>query len=107
MYYFLENTELYFQPKAVIDRPYNKWNVSIQVDVMSKKLYLLIRSKERGYFIESYKSKYQQVEAVSFLCDEEKCIYYTNKNFYADDYHFSAYGSKYIANKFSRVIFND
>jgi len=109
-YYFLENPELDFLPKETIVRPFDKWEVSTQEATMDKELYL---SRMDGYrrsverVAKSFRST-RILDPMPFLCPEKKCLSFKAGNFlYADDDHFSVFGSKFIAKKISGEIFED
>lgn len=75
---------------------------------MDKSLYLL-RMKEYRDLVESSVLNYSKTKVTDpmpYLCDAENCIAFKDNSFlYADDDHFSVYGSKYIAQKISKDVF--
>lgn len=110
IFYFLENPELDFLPKEVVTRPFDNWGVSTQDSTMNKKLYLLRMSEYRSH-VKNYSDRFNQLKVIDpmpYLCDTEKCFSFKNGNFlYADDDHFSVYGSEYIADKIRGRVFNE
>ena len=108
IYYFLENPELDFLPKEVIPRPFDRWGISAQNNTMDKSLYLLRMKKYRD-LVESNVLNYSKTKVIDpmpYLCDADNCFTFKNNNFlYADDDHFSVYGSNYIAQKISNDVF--
>jgi len=108
VYYFLENPELDFLPKEVIPRPFDFWGVSIQDSTVDRELYRLRMEKYRSLVFEksSYFSNVHIVDVEPYMCEGDKCLSYKNGNFlYADDDHFSVFGSLYIARKTEHIIF--
>ncbi len=108
VFYFLENPELDFLPKEVIPRPYDYWGISISKSVVDRRLYRLRMGKYRDLIIEKSAifPKVYVVDLEPYLCDGNECNIYKNGNFlYADDDHFSVFGSIYIAIKTEDLIF--
>ena len=107
IFYILENPELDFLPKEVISRPYDFFNISINRDTMSRKLYLKRMSKYREGILNFRSSKLSVLDPLNALCDDTKCFSKIKGKFlYADDDHFSKFGSIYIANYFQNEIFD-
>ena len=108
IYYFLENPELDYLPKETIVRPFDQWGITIKDSSMDRDLYLLRMSEYRKRItsVASETANFKVLDPMPFLCDEKKCYSYKNGSFlYADDDHFSVFGSKYIAGKISQEIF--
>lgn len=106
IYYILENPELDFLPKEVIARPYDFFNLSINRDTVSRKLYLIRMYKYRKSISNFTLPKLTILDPLNALCDELKCVSEIKKNFlYVDNHHFSKFGSIYIANYFQNSIF--
>ena len=109
-YYFLENPELDFLPKEVIPRPFDYFGVSIQDSTMDYSLYKL-RMKEYQRLTYKKSSNYNSVSVIDvspYLCDKKRCYSYKSGNFlYADDDHFSIFGSYYIADSTKDIIFSN
>ncbi len=108
IYYFLENPELDFLPKEVIHRPFDDWGVSIQDSTVNRSLYRLRMKKYRNLVFEKSSdfSKVDIVDVEPYMCEGNKCFAYKNGNFlYADDDHFSVFGSLYIARQTENIIF--
>ncbi|QBZ83718.1 O-acetyltransferase OatA [Hydrogenovibrio crunogenus] len=106
VFYMLENPELDFLPKEVIPRPYDFFEISRNRSFMDKKLYLQRMSIYRSYATHLNFSKLSILDPIDVLCDDKNC--YSNKNgqfLYADDDHFSVYGSELIAWFFENQIF--
>lgn len=107
-YYLLENPELDFLPKEAIVRPFDWFNISGNKNTVSRPLYEL-RMKE--YFdittrAASNSPNTKLIDVTEHLCDESRCYSFIENNFlYADDDHFSVFGSKYIANKIEKELF--
>ena len=103
----LENPELDFLPKEVIARPYDFFNLSINRDTVSRKLYLKRMYKYRKSISDLTFSKLLILDPLNALCDDLNCVSEIKKNFlYVDHHHFSKFGSIYIANYFKNKIFN-
>lgn len=102
IYYLLENPELDFLPKEVIARPFDYWNISIQDSTVDRSLYRLRMKKYKNLVFEksSFFAKVNIVDVEPYMCEGNRCFAYKNGNFlYADDNHFSVFGSHYIASK--------
>jgi peptidoglycan/LPS O-acetylase OafA/YrhL len=108
VYYLLENPELDFLPKDTVRRPFDRWGITVQKSKMEVDLYLLRMSKYRDVVkrvAEEYKLL-EYIDPMPLLCDLEYCISFKSGNFlYADDDHYSLFGSKYIAENISKGIF--
>jgi peptidoglycan/LPS O-acetylase OafA/YrhL len=108
VFYKLENPELDFLPKETISRPYDFFGISINRDTISRKLYLQRMSLYRENFFKLSFSKLLVLDPIEALCDDDICYSKVEDQFlYADDDHFSEFGSIYIANYFQNIIFND
>ena len=60
----------------------------------------MVKTLQRAY------PKMKVIDPMPYMCEEDKCFSYKDGNFlYADDDHFSVFGSKYIAEKFSKDVF--
>jgi hypothetical protein len=107
IYYILEIPELDFLPKEVIGRPYDFFDVSFNRDTVSRTLYLKRMSKYRESVYNHRSSKLSVLDPINALCDDMKCFSKIKGKFlYADDDHFSKFGSIYIANYLISEIFN-
>lgn len=77
---------------------------------MSAELYLLRMKRYREMSAELAK-KYTILEILDpmpYLCDAVKCYAFKSGDFlYADDDHYSVFGSRYIANLISGEIFHE
>jgi peptidoglycan/LPS O-acetylase OafA/YrhL len=108
VFYKLENPELDFLPKETISRPYDFFGISINRDTISRKLYLQRMSLYRENIFKLSFSKLLVLDPIQALCDDDICYSKVKSQFlYADDDHFSEFGSIYIANYFKNIIFND
>lgn len=106
VFYMLENPELDFLPKEVISRPYDYFDVSTNRSFMDRSLYLERMSIYRDYITSSKFPKLKILDPINALCDDKKCYSHKNGQFlYADDDHFSLYGSELIARYFKNQIF--
>ena len=109
IYYFLENPELDFQPKEIVPRPFDIWDVSTNAGSVDRDLYLLRMGIYREMML-SYAGKYKKlviIDPMPYLCDLERCYSYRDGNYlYADDDHFSVFGSRYIARRINGAIFD-
>ena len=104
--YMLENPELDFLAKEVIPRPYDYFDISVNRDYMDRDLYLKRMSIYRENLNRISYPKLIMLDPIDALCDEEKChSQIDGKSLYADDDHFSVYGSEYIAQYFQNQIF--
>jgi len=110
IYYLLENPELDFLPKEAVPRPYDTWGISTQGNTMDRSLYRLRmeRYREFAYEKSSNFSKVKIVDVEPYMCKGNRCFAFKNGNFlYADDDHFSVFGSNYIAVKIEDLLFNN
>ena len=108
VFYKLENPEFDFLPKETISRPYDFFGVSINRDIISRKLYLQRMSLYRENFFKLSFSKLLVLDPIEALCDDDICYSKVEGQFlYTDNDHFSELGSIYIANYFQNIIFND
>jgi peptidoglycan/LPS O-acetylase OafA/YrhL len=108
VFYKLENPELDFLPKETISRPYDFFGTSVNRDTISRKLYLQRMSLYRENIFKLSFSKLLVLDPIKALCDDDICFSKVEGKFlYADDDHFSEFGSIYIANYFQNIIFND
>jgi peptidoglycan/LPS O-acetylase OafA/YrhL len=109
VYYFLENPELDFIPKDLILRPFDYWGASIKKSAVDRKLYKL-RMKEyqvRAYAVTADFPKANVLAVEPYLCEGDQCFVYVNGKFlYADNDHFSMFGSEYILEKSEHLIFD-
>jgi len=108
IYYLLENPELDFLPKDVVHRPFDKWGLSIQDNMMDLHLFQLRMNYYREGIQETGKqfTKLTVIDPSLFMCDEVNCYSYKNGQFlYADDDHFSVYGANFVAREMKDTIF--
>jgi peptidoglycan/LPS O-acetylase OafA/YrhL len=109
IYYFLENPELDILPKQLVPRPFDYWGVSVKEGTVDKNLYEL-RMKEYRTLARSVTSKFTKavlIDVEPYLCKGDRCFSYMNGEFlYADDDHFSVFGSHYILGKSQHLIFD-
>jgi len=106
MFYLLENPELDFLPKDVIHRPFDYMAVSTNRNYVQRDLYLKRMSVYRNNLEKIKSSKLTYLDPMDVLCDKKKC--YSNiedKFLYADDDHFSVFGSYFIMKYFKEAIF--
>ena len=83
------------------------FDISINRDYVVKALYLKRMSKYRETISNFRFSKFSVLDPLNALCDDTKCFSKIKGRFlYADDDHFSKFGSKYIANYFQNEIFD-
>lgn len=107
IFYLLENPELDFLPKEVIPRPYDFFEISVNRSLMDKGLYLKRMARYRQVVQEVESAKLKLLDPVDVLCDKAKCYSFIDGNFvYADDDHFSVYGSRLVSRYFSDEIFD-
>ncbi len=110
IYYYLENPELDFLPKEVIPRPFDYFGVSTQESTVSRDLYQLRMNRYKESTLRE-SSEFMNVTVIDvepYFCFDSACIAYKNGNFlYADDDHFSVFGSFYIARKSEHILFED
>ena len=86
---------------------YDFFNTSINRDTVSRTLYLKRMSKYRESVYNYRSSKLSVLDPLNALCGDTKCFYKIKGKFlYADDDHFSKFGSIYIANYFQNEIFD-
>ena len=102
-YYILENPELDFLPEDALPRPLLPY-ISRSV---SRELYDLRMSLYNQAVLKAAQNNFTVLDPRSALCDELSCRYFDKKFLYADDDHFSIYGSHFIAGHFQRNIFGD
>ena len=108
VFYKLENPELDFLPKQTISRPYDFFGISVNRDTISRKLYLQRMSLYRENIFKLSFSKLLVLDPIKALCDDDICFSKVEGKFlYADDDHFSEFGSIYIANYFQNIIFKN
>ena len=109
VFYFLENPELDFLPKEVVVRPFDSLGFSSQNSTMSKELYLKRMSNYRFSVDRAAKGLYVTViDPIDYMCDQDRCYSYKNNNFlYADDDHFSVFGSNYVAERMKDILFDN
>jgi peptidoglycan/LPS O-acetylase OafA/YrhL len=108
VFYMLENPELDFLPKETISRPYDFFGISVNRDTVSRRIYLQRMSLYRENIFKLSFSKLLVLDPIKALCDDDICFSKVEGKFlYADDDHFSEFGSIYIANYFQNIIFND
>ncbi|MCK5163090.1 MAG: acyltransferase [Desulfobacula sp.] len=108
IYCFLENPEIGFLPKEVLHRPFDSWDVSTKDSTIDRSLYRLRMNTYRNLVFEKSAgfSKVTIVDVEPYLCDGDRCFTYKNGNFlYADQDHFSVFGSHYIAKKVKKIMF--
>ncbi|MCD4678246.1 MAG: acyltransferase [Desulfobacula sp.] len=108
IYCFLENPEIGFLPKEVLHRPFDSWDVSTKDSTIDRSLYRLRMNTYRNLVFEKSAgfSKVTIVDVEPYLCDGDRCFTYKNGNFlYADQDHFSVFGSRYIAKKVKKIMF--
>jgi hypothetical protein len=106
VYYLLENPELDFLPKEVIHRPFDYFEASINRNVMGKGLYLKRMSIYRKGIETIASEKSKILDPLRAMCGVEQCYSVIGNDFlYADDDHFSVFGSEYMANYFKAELF--
>lgn len=104
----LENPELDFLPKEVTPRPYDYFDTGTNRSYMDRSLYLKRMSVYRDSVFSLKFPKLVILDPVNALCDEEKCYSnIDNKFLYADDDHFSVYGSYFVSKFFENQIFRN
>jgi hypothetical protein len=104
LYYILENPELGFHPKEAVNRPFAPTPSAFSVDA---NLYELRMRYYRKTVSETSAPGLQVLDPGPLLCANGKCKYVDGEYLYADDDHFSVYGSRYIAKRFEDVLFAD
>jgi peptidoglycan/LPS O-acetylase OafA/YrhL len=104
IYYMLENPELDFQPKVISKRPYDYFNISSS----NKKTYRELYDARMN----TYRKRALKLEGVEILdvrpilCPTEECLVFKKKtSLYADDDHFSVFGSHYVTKALETEIF--
>ena len=106
VYYLLENPELDFLPKEVIPRPFDFFTISTNRNYVDRELYLLRMAKYREGVNALRFPKLVVLDPIDVLCDDMKCSSFINGNFvYADDDHFSVFGSQLVSQYFEGDIF--
>jgi hypothetical protein len=108
IYYFLENPELDFLPKELVPRPFDYFGISIKSNYVRRDLYRIRMQKYRELVtaVSGRSPKTTVVDVEPYLCNRNQCLSYINGNFlYADDDHFSVFGSNYIAEKTEHILF--
>jgi len=106
VFYKLENPELDFLPKEVIPRPYDYFDISTNRNIIDRHLYLRRMSIYRNHVSQFHFSKLTILDPIDALCDKNTCYSNIDGNFlYADDDHFSVFGSHHIASYFQQVMF--
>ena len=108
VYYLLENPELDFLPKEVMHRPFDYFGKSINRNVMQTGLYLKRMSIYRKGIEVITSNKLQVLDPLPAMCGVEHCSSVIAGGFlYADDDHFSVFGSEHVANYFKNDIFKE
>ena len=109
VFYFLENPELDFLPKEAVIRPFDSLGLSFQNSTMSKELYLKRMSSYRSSVNQATKGlDITVIDPIDYMCDQDRCYSYKNNNFlYADDDHFSVFGSNYVAERMKDILFDN
>jgi peptidoglycan/LPS O-acetylase OafA/YrhL len=109
IHYFLENPELDFLPKQLVPRPFDYWGVSLKDGRVDRDLYEL-RMREYRALARSVTSQFTKaavIDVAPYLCKGDQCFSYMNGEFlYADDDHFSVFGSHYILERSQHLIFD-
>ncbi len=107
IFYLLENPELDFLPKDVLPRPFDFFSISHNRNYMDKNLYLKRMETYREKLLD-FRGQMKLLDPKDYLCPESYCISYKHNQFlYADDDHFSVYGSEEIARYFEKEIFHE
>lgn len=107
VFYLLENPELDFLSKEVIPRPFDYFDISVNRNYMDRDLYLKRMAKYREIVSNLESPKLQLLDPLDALCDESRCYSFIGENFvYADDDHFSVYGSRLVSKYFEDEIFD-
>lgn len=108
VFYKLENPELDFLPKEVISRPYDYFDISDNRSFMDRYLYLKRMSMYRKHVSLLNFPKLKILDPIDALCDKDVCYSNMDNNFlYADDDHFSVYGSHFVSKFFESQIFRN
>ena len=95
-------------PKELIPRPFDYFGVSIKSNLVSRDLYKLRMRTYKQLIIDESNlfSKARVVDVEPYLCSLDHCFSSMNSNFlYADDDHFSRFGSIHIAQKTESLLF--
>lgn len=110
VFYYFENPELDFKPKSIIPRPFSIPGLNPLYYAVDEKLY---RQRMRKYknVITSLANQYQfltLIDTGEFLCNYMKCqVFIGTHSLYADDDHFSVFGSNVIAAKTEHILFSE
>lgn len=106
MFYMLENPELDFLPKETMPRPYDVFGVSTNRNYINKNLYKERMRVYRTGLATIHSTKLVYLDPKDIMCDKEKCFSFVDGvPLYADDDHFSIYGSEWLMRYFENKVF--
>lgn len=108
IFYYLENPELDFLPKERLPRPIEIISTNRTSMTVPKELYMLRMNKYINGMIKVEKkyTKLKVIDVSPYFCPENQCICFKEKSsLYADDNHFSVFGSYFIAKNTEKMIF--
>lgn len=100
-FYILENPELDFSPEDALPRPL----VPYLTRTVSRQLYDLRMLYYNQAVKRASNSNFTVLDPRGLLCNDDSCEYFSGKFLYADDDHFSVYGSGLVADFFQKDIF--
>ena len=100
-FYILENPELDFSPEDALPRPLLPYSAR----TVSRKFYDLRMSKYNDAVKRASMDNFKVLDPRGLLCKDDNCEYFSGKFLYADDDHFSIYGSGLAAEFFQKDIF--
>ena len=110
IYYLLENPELDFLPRNAIPRLYDIWGLFMQDTTMDRSLYQM-RMHQYRELVYAKSADFANVHIIDvepYICEENTCYAFKDGNFlYADDDHYSVFGSNFIAQKIENILFEE
>jgi len=101
IFYLLENPELDFDPKDALPRPFVKTHNMF----VSRQLYDLRMQKYNNTVRGAIGNQITVLDPRDALCNRSECRFFDRRLLYADDDHFSVYGSYQIIKHFEDQIF--
>ena len=107
--YLLENPELDFRPKDIPPRPFDRWGLSLRKSWVPRALYEQRMRTYREVVTEVQRTHPQLrvLDPAPFLCDDLRCYAFKDGQFlYADDDHYSIFGSRYLARLLAKELFS-
>lgn len=102
LFYMLENPELDFEPEDTLPRPFVKTHDKF----VSRPLYDLRMAQYNKAVQAAMGNKLTILDPRDAMCDRLECRFFNKRLLYADDDHFSEYGSYFILKHFEKEIFD-